>query len=272
MRLSSAQPGARACREALGGCSHLRSLTPMGRTRSSLQYRGLRPPRRWARHCEAKGCVENYRYLFFPLFNKCEVGLLWLVFFFSLVCAGICQRIFLNELKSSSAGSEQAVLQHSCGSGQRGPADPAGGVGQPGRAVPGLCPRGGGTSALSKRAGGELSSPGSPSSILCSSREPGTPPKMCRNPSPEPAPADTWLTAQHQLLFANSPASAGRSHPAQRDTVDAVTCSLTACGEGTAGATPAVCSLLPTCSNSDPLPSPAPAFLPASVSPKPGVV
>lgn len=98
----SAAPGARACREALGGCSHLRSLTPLGRTRSrsSLRqrhrHRGLRPPGCWARGWEAKDCssglwkITDRVVLFFFFFNKGEVGLV----FFPCLCRYLSEDIF----------------------------------------------------------------------------------------------------------------------------------------------------------------------------------
>lgn len=183
------------------------------------------------------------------------------------------------------------MLQHSCGSGQRGPADPAGEVGQRGRAVPGLCPRGGGNSALSKSAGAELSSPDAPSSILCSScsaahkaplprhperpapSEPGPRPgrHVAQNPEPcsPPAPFHSFPNKQPGL----SPrARGGRSHPAQRDPVDVVTCSLTALWGGDSRVSSCCLLFASSLQDSNLLPSPAPPFLPASVSPEAGVV
>lgn len=95
-RLSSAKPAARACREALGGCSHLRSLTPLGRTRSLpiLQHRhghrGLRP------HGAGQGtarpkAVENYRFLFFFSFL---ISVKWVCFFLPCLCRYLSEDIF----------------------------------------------------------------------------------------------------------------------------------------------------------------------------------
>lgn len=145
------------------------------------------------------------------------------------------------------------MLQHSCGSGQPGPADPAGEVSQPGRAVPGLCPRGGGNSAC-PRVPEPSCAPRRSSSILRSSCERGAPPKTSQKPArsePGPRPGSHGARSAALLSTGSSDSSAG-SHPAHRDTEDVVTCSLAICGEGTAGADPAICCLIPACSSSPP--------------------